>query len=227
MIIVVICTLHVWLTRCCVYLSLGSHLKPLISPNKTSPADSVKRRVCYFQDLRHTDWSGSKYKHWLEAQNNPTGYQKPGIICPDAPSSSRVSLSVHLYSWNLNYFYTNHTMAVFEMAYYHTAYQFPVWILCIVCTFSVCMENPDYLPGSAKHNPTQLNTSVQNATLHCVLCRGYCVSDFSETWHVTVLNLDVLYRARSGLLRDTPCPWSLKMDDIDLVIKRNTLMEIL
>ncbi len=75
------------------------------------------------------------------------------------------------------------------------------------------------LPGSAKHNPTQLNTSVQNATLHssCVLCRGYCFSDFSETWHVTVLNLDVLNKARSGLLRDD---WMfLREHSLSLVFK--------
>ncbi len=43
-----------------------------------------------------------------------------------------------------------------------------------------------------------------------VLCRGHYFSDFSETLHATVLSLDVLYRAHSGLFRDvSPSPLPL------------------
>ncbi len=55
------------------------------------------------------------------------------------------------------------------------------------------------------------------------LCRGhYILVNFSETSHVTVISLDVLYRAHSGLHRDTKClitpsHRSLKMAKLNLV----------
>ncbi len=54
------------------------------------------------------------------------------------------------------------------------------------------------------------------------LCSGHSiVVYFSETSHVTVISLDVLYRAHSGLYRDTkvfkPSPTSLKMAIFNLV----------
>ncbi len=61
------------------------------------------------------------------------------------------------------------------------------------------------------------------------LCGGHSIlMNFSETLHVTVISLDVLYRAHSGLYRDTKCflnP-SLKMAIFNLVKKLYILMEI-
>ncbi len=55
------------------------------------------------------------------------------------------------------------------------------------------------------------------------LCSGHSILVyFSETSHVTVINLDVLHRAHSGLHRDTKCffkpsPMPLKMAIFNLV----------
>ncbi len=55
------------------------------------------------------------------------------------------------------------------------------------------------------------------------LCSGHSILvNFSETSHVTVISLDVLYRAHSGLYRDTkgffkPSPMPLKMAIFNLV----------
>ncbi len=51
------------------------------------------------------------------------------------------------------------------------------------------------------------------------LCSGHLILvNFSETSYVTVISLDVLYRAHSGLYRDTKClevsPWPLPLLDL-------------
>ncbi len=66
--------------------------------------------------------------------------------------------------------------------------QYPVSILCIVCTFSACMEYPDdllYLPESAKHNSGTLKSScVRNGILphNSYYIEVCCVYTVNSMW---------------------------------------------
>ncbi len=74
------------------------------------------------------------------------------------------------------------TEAVFRMAYYHTTHtilQYAVWILWIVCAFSIFMECPDYLLHLLK-----FDVCIWRHCMGCCFpeCNAPCDVSSSNVW---------------------------------------------